>query len=634
MSRPYSYSKIEDNLQASYIKPPIRSEFVNYLGAQLDCEAVRISSPAQPMHRFRLSRAIPVIIIVLIVSTVFAIGPKRVLAQIQQWLGYAPGGGLVSEVDSVRVLQEPVSLTRDGITVIVNDAVLTSDKTTIEYKVFGVPASENQKDLSEKEVCTTMPVIKLPKSGRILQEDSPGIFPPIGSDVDTVHLYLACIPGTSFEEVPADWELPLRFVPAPEGLVINPVAETSQPTPQEPIPSNATINQYFESDGSYILIGSLQPAKPEEQFFHIASVPTIEDSKGNMVFYETPEEFAGQLNEGDQNVGFAFKFNASGVTFPVKITFPVRVTAEPTEDLYIGEPQLWEVEWSPDTLPSAASQADSVCINQENILALEQLPESMDFMFITGINPDSIAFSPQGEAEFEVVAQGNSAVINPDGIYLASLDDQDLTLTNLTNEESFAITGAFSAPMAWSPAGSLLAVTSAQEGIEIVDQNGNVINHINLPNEGMLAGWSSDGTKLYFGVQATEGTGYLLRAIEVANGEIEDIFFLENSPGKNPGLAVSPDGNWIAYRGSKQATLYVKGMDESPAKLVMDAPLQYTSPTAIESFVWSTDSHYLAVEVLLAGEETSTSILLDLDGCKAYNVDLGDQNIKGVMPVK
>ncbi|MFZ3070987.1 MAG: hypothetical protein WA110_07705 [Anaerolineaceae bacterium] len=573
------------------------------------------------------------IIIVLIISTVFAIGPKRVLAQIQQWLGYAPGGGLVSEVDSVRVLQEPVSLTRDGITVIVNKAVLTSDKTTIEYKVFGVPA-EDKADLSDKDVCTTAPVIKLPKSGKLLPEDSPGIFPPIGSDVDTVLLYFACIPETSFEEVPADWDLPLRFVPAPEGLVINPVEEITQPTPEEPITSNATINQYFESDGSYILIGSLQPSNPEEQFFHIASVPTIEDSTGNMVFYETPEEFAGQLNGGEQNVGFAFKFNASGVTFPVKIIFPVRITAEPTEDLYTGEPQLWEVEWSPDTLPSAASQADSVCINQENILALEQLPESMGFTFITGINPDSIVFSPQGETESVVVAQGNSAVINPDGIYLASLEDQDLTLTNLANEESLAITGAFSAPMAWSPDGSLLAVTAAQEGIEIVDQNGKVINHINLPNEGMLAGWSSDGTKLYFGVQATEGTGYLLRAIEVSNGKIEDIFFLENSPGKNPGLTISPDGIWIAYRGNKQATLYVKKLDKSPAKLVMDAPLQYTSPTAIESFVWSTDSHYLAVEALLAGEETSTSILLDLDGCKAYNVDLGDQNIKGVMPVK
>lgn len=634
MSRPYSYSKIEDKLQASYIKPPIRSEFVNYLGAQLDCEAVRISSPAQSMHRFRLSKAIPVIIIVLIVSTVFAIGPERVLAQIQRWLGYAPGGGLVSEVESVRVLQEPVSLTRDGITVIVNDAVLTSDKTTIEYKVFGVPAYENQTNFSEKEVCTTTPAIKLPKSGGILQEDSPGIFPPIESDVDTVHLYLACIPGSSFEEVPGDWELPLRFVPAPEGFVINPVEQITQPTPEKPINSNATINQYFESDGSYILIGSLQSANPEEQFFHIASVPTIEDSKGNMVFYETPEEFAGQLNEGDQNVGFAFKFNASGVTFPVKITFPVRITTEPTEDLYIGEPQLWEVEWSPDTSPSTAGQADNVCINQENILALEQLPESMGFTFITGTNPEAIVLSPQDKTESVVVAQGTSAVINPNGILLASLNDQDLTLTNLANKESLASTGTFSAPMAWSPDGSLLAITSAQEGIEIVDQNGNVINHINLPNEGILAGWSSDGTKLYFGVQATEGTGYLLRAIEVANGEIEDIFFLEDSPGKNPGLAVSPDGNWIAYRGSEQATLYVKGLDKSPAKLVMDAPLQYTSPTSIESFVWSTDNHYLAVEALLAGEETSTSILLDLDGCKAYNVDLGDQNIKGVMPGK
>ena len=56
-------------------------------------------------------------------------------------LGYIPGVGLVEQDPSTRILKEPVSLTRDGITVSVNQAVITSTETRLDYGISGVPLS-------------------------------------------------------------------------------------------------------------------------------------------------------------------------------------------------------------------------------------------------------------------------------------------------------------------------------------------------------------------------------------------------------------------------------------------------------------------------------------------------------------
>src|SRR3990172_11540144 len=50
-------------------------------------------------------------------------------------LGYIPGLGLVSQDTPIRVLAAPVSQTRDGISITVKDAVLSSDKTVILFTV-------------------------------------------------------------------------------------------------------------------------------------------------------------------------------------------------------------------------------------------------------------------------------------------------------------------------------------------------------------------------------------------------------------------------------------------------------------------------------------------------------------------
>lgn len=60
-------------------------------------------------------------------------------------LGYIPGVGIVDQRTPIRVLAKPVSQTRDGITLTVEQAILTADKTVVVFKVEGIPSEARPK---------------------------------------------------------------------------------------------------------------------------------------------------------------------------------------------------------------------------------------------------------------------------------------------------------------------------------------------------------------------------------------------------------------------------------------------------------------------------------------------------------
>ena len=80
------------------------------------------------------------VIVVLFAASLLYYGPDVVYAAISRLLGYIPGVGLVDQSAPIRILKEPVSQTRDDITVTVYEAVLTAEKSEINYGVSGHPA--------------------------------------------------------------------------------------------------------------------------------------------------------------------------------------------------------------------------------------------------------------------------------------------------------------------------------------------------------------------------------------------------------------------------------------------------------------------------------------------------------------
>lgn len=157
------------------------------------------------------------------------IGPQRVLAAFHQVFGYLPGVGIVERSAPIRVLAEPVSLTRDDITLTVTDANLTADKTVVVFTLENVPWSALSHDESVSG-CSGVAELSLP-DGTVLQIVEGGgamgktrlAYAPLPPEVDKATFILPCIQNTLPGKAPEYWELPLHFKSAPPGLTVAPV---------------------------------------------------------------------------------------------------------------------------------------------------------------------------------------------------------------------------------------------------------------------------------------------------------------------------------------------------------------------------------------------------------------------------
>ena len=128
----------EDQIRAAMKVPLPRPDFVEALAKQLRQSASVASRETRKV--WHPARAISLALLFLIIASVLIIGPQRVLAQVLDWLGYVPGVGFVNQEDGLRVLETPVSQTRDGITVTIEEGLIDAEHTWLTYSA-GIEAS-------------------------------------------------------------------------------------------------------------------------------------------------------------------------------------------------------------------------------------------------------------------------------------------------------------------------------------------------------------------------------------------------------------------------------------------------------------------------------------------------------------
>jgi hypothetical protein len=134
-----SNSSIEEKLRAATRMPQPRPEFLTGLRLRLATEPAY--SPTNP-SRLRLafgrkSSLAACAALILLLAGFVALGPQRVIAAVQELIGYIPGIGFVENAETVRVLAESVSISRDGVTMSVEDAVVDAESTRIILRVEG-----------------------------------------------------------------------------------------------------------------------------------------------------------------------------------------------------------------------------------------------------------------------------------------------------------------------------------------------------------------------------------------------------------------------------------------------------------------------------------------------------------------
>jgi hypothetical protein len=167
---------------------------------------------------------VALLLFIALAIALFAIGPQRVLAQVQRWLGYVPGIGFVNLAET-RALTSPVEITRDGTTLRVEQVIAGPQRTEVVISSPGL----SEKDLPWPNAAVEtldfsafllLPKESLPDGIRMEArrwELNVGYgrleFPALPAGVSQVTLILPRLPLVPPGALPENWEIPLTLRP-------------------------------------------------------------------------------------------------------------------------------------------------------------------------------------------------------------------------------------------------------------------------------------------------------------------------------------------------------------------------------------------------------------------------------------
>lgn len=230
--------EIEQVLQAHFAVTP-EPEFVARLEQQLLAQTSTVTTSTkannvaatniwQRLNHWRgYQRWVMVTLTVLLIVMVTVVslgGTQHVLAQIQWLLGYVPGIGFVA-LDESRLLAAPVEVSRDGITLRVEQVVAQPDQTTVIIQSEGLTAASSD-DISQATKLDYEALLYLPDgqvlvaSKRTLRFGSGAYeFPPLPVGVEQVTFELPRLPLVLPGVAPEAWQVRLSLQPASGELV-------------------------------------------------------------------------------------------------------------------------------------------------------------------------------------------------------------------------------------------------------------------------------------------------------------------------------------------------------------------------------------------------------------------------------
>jgi len=747
-----STPQFEEEIRAALKVPMAREEFLTNLHAQIMQRAVKKSQHNRSL--FLRSVWVAAIIAAVILTSFLSIGPQRVIAAMRSLFGYIPGVGIVDQSAPFRVLAEPVTVTRDEVSITVTSALLTSDRTYIEYRIFGVPGSAYP-DREDIAGCTKQPNLRLPDGSQLNQVDN--AFQPVPARFSDAVLVIPCIFDTLPGKAPENWELPLHFVPAPPNLTVMPVIELSptplanlaittvsaplkftgvpetnaRVTPAIPINKSVTFSKVIETSDGYILVMHFTPqGQPGEQVL-VTGAAEIRDANGKRVFYTIPQDIALEQGDFDQDgTSWAVQFRATGLVYPLTVTIPgVKIipadpnaTSEFTFDaglnpqpgqewtpdqqiqlaghslkvisirtdassnysftfsvdpqvhnaslqivgytpigggggggggltnnefnasltfaqlptgiltvklsnlLLIGDAITWQGQWSPDSLrtdlPANPAPPPGLCMTMDDLSQLEPIPSALTngkvlvYEKTDDIGKWGLALHKlDGSQKQIVVSAGNWGALSLDGSQVAySALDNGIHLVDVDSMTDRSLPGVSGFDIHWSPDGTYIAYIGMGDGTInsalIAKTDGSIVRQVSNLSYETIIGWSPDGAQLYFAVPYTEGAAWKVYSYDVASGAAQARFAIENGTPKFLAPSLSPDGQWIAYRGRDNSSVYLVRSDGSDARLLMD--------NVDARFIEWSNSGWLGASLRHPNSDESMAVIIRPDSCEVY----------------
>jgi hypothetical protein len=348
----------QEEIRRALAAPDPAPSFAKWLGERLAAQTSALPRRGRRLSsRTRLAWSLGVALVLLLAA--FAIGPRNIVAAMQRLLGYIPGVGLVDDSAGLRVLAEPVTIQREGITVSVTQAVLDPQRTVLLFQADGIPPSARPAG-EDSPGCSDSPRLLLP-DGTLLQIIEGGgrgwgsgyenrmVFLAVPPEVDQVVFVLPCLMDTAPGAAPENWELPLRFVPAPPDVTVVPVLEVSPPLEtsagaEAPSQMGLVLERVIELQGAYILTGTFRQGDslPEAMVMGISAWPEITDAGGQPI----PFEPASDLDLHSYEIGvFPWAYQIPNGFAP-----PLTITLEAVEVQFPAD-LSFEFDTGPDPQP-------------------------------------------------------------------------------------------------------------------------------------------------------------------------------------------------------------------------------------------------------------------------------------------
>ena len=247
---PRSYKDLLDAAARSHF--PDDTNFMPRIAARLERKTFMQSLRARPV----MAALIALLVLLMLSGVAYAVGKS---------LGYIPGYGIVDLNAQMRMLAEPVSQTREDITIAIEEMYLTSDKLYLTTATKGIP-NNLMLPMSDTTTVTCKGnwIYQLPDGSQLNFEigSGHGTMDPLESndlnlfsfhargyarlstpinvaEITDIILRIPCvvsdIPAGS---LPENWEFHLRFVPVPASMT----EMTAFPVTEYPpsyIPTNA-----------------------------------------------------------------------------------------------------------------------------------------------------------------------------------------------------------------------------------------------------------------------------------------------------------------------------------------------------------------------------------------------------------
>jgi hypothetical protein len=304
--------RVEESLAALFTAPTPDAIFVANLERQLAAQSAVLigqhTAIESPLRRQwtrwtqspgRRRWAVVALGLLLAMTVALAVvGPRRVWAEVQRLLGYVPGIGFV-DLEETRVLLAPVEVTRDGVSLRVEQVLARPDGTTVVIRTAGLPPEDQLWPHGATVDEGFDPGLRLPDDRRLpLQgctlrlQTSTLEFPPLPDDVYRVALELSRLPLVPAGAAAETWEVPLTLRPATGELVAELFPQPYTPSDASDIHADISlrVSRVAHSPEETAVQVVVQWPDPDWLFPRLGphQSPTLRDDLGHV--YQRPVE--------------------------------------------------------------------------------------------------------------------------------------------------------------------------------------------------------------------------------------------------------------------------------------------------------------------------------------------------------